>query len=371
MYMKKRIIIAVIMVTVMLASCGKDAVKETDETKEREETSAAAVEETSEATETSATSEEPTSEPTPEPTSEPAPEPIPDEIAHDGSQYELLMKKIDEIEEANPGSTYSFHNRYDTIDYWQLDAAYDGMVHVYAIFDGEVKETYCYEVDPEYYYGLDYDTVRSFPFIIDISTGWYLYIGCGELTFEPSLPDGIYNGTVYGFSEDRKYMFVEYGHYVKFEEDYIKGLKEGDTITLDHFNDLEVIGCSEDFIQLNDYLGIRNSGLSNVYDDSYYLADNDYACCAPEGFAVVEIAPDCKILEAKNSYNEHTLEVVSGYSGEGLKNSYYGERIGEAPIYELGNNGWSSVQYTEGDVTQFKVSGGKVTEMNVEYYYGI
>ena len=363
MYMKKRIIIAVIMVTVMLASCGKDAVKETDETKEREETSAAAVEETSEATETSATSEEPTSEPTPEP--------IPDEIAHDGSQYELLMKKIDEIEEANPGSTYSFYYQYNTIDYWQLDAAYDGMVHVYAIFDGEVKEISCYDADPEYYYGLDYDTVRSFPFIFDIFTGRYLYIGCGELTFEPSLPDGIYNGTVYGFSEDHKYMFVEYGHYVKFEEDYIKGLKEGDTITLDHFNDLEVIGCSEDFIELNDYLAIRNSGLINVYDDSYYLAEYDFACCAPEGFAVVEIAPDCKILEAKDSHNEHTLEVVSGYSGEGLKNSYYGEHIGEVPAYELDNNGWTSVQYAEGDITQFKVSGGKVTEMNVEYHYGI
>ena len=102
--MKATKILAILMATAMLTSCGKAPVEETtEETTITEETTTTAEETTAAATPTP--TPRPTLTPTPRPTATPTPTPAPtgDPITSDDDQYPIIMGFVDELEASAPG----------------------------------------------------------------------------------------------------------------------------------------------------------------------------------------------------------------------------------------------------------------------------
>ena len=371
MYMKKRTVVSIIMAALMLTSCGKTQVVSNDDTS----TDATTVEATTKAPENEVTDKEDItdiSESSQEYSETPGLDG--DMVVPGDSQYKLLMEKIDELEEELPGRTYSFAAGYgDTSVYWCLNASRSDKNEVYYIRDGEVVKAAEWTINPDYYSGFYYKTIKSFPLLVDSVLGYYAYIGADHLNFESKLPDGIYSGNILGFSDDYKYVFIEYGDHVRVDSQIAGTLEPGNSFDVIGLGTLTVTGYNEETetYTLDNGMSLCKGGLMNVYDDEWYINDNGMAYSFLDGMVVLEIDSGCPVIEGSNSQDENTLSVLSDYSGQGFENTYYANYFKDFNGTSLDNNNWHETSCYPGYLTEFKVSGNIIREMKIEYYYGI
>lgn len=364
--------------TVSLFGCssGKDE-KEDKETDDGEDEITIEVDSTT-TEETEETTEETSEETDPEPTPTPEPAPVADIISNDGSQYEIIMQKIDEIEEQTPGSTYLITRSWGSDMHWVLSSFEDEKYHEYVISNGVIVETddHLYIPEKMQLRSYDYDAVSNVPFLFDMNESMLINIVSGE-PLKNEVVDGTFASTIYGVSDDLKYAYISYGNYVEFDESYVSSLQTGDVVEIPLLGESTVIEVTDDYIELDNNMTIRKQGLCDTYDDDmWYLAENDFAFVCLTYLAVIEIADDCKVIEGENyGFNEYTEDELSQYSGKGLADTYYATKLpGDADglgLPVLDNNGWYSCSEKSSCVTQIKISGGKITEMHIEYPYGI
>lgn len=326
--------------------------------------------ETTEETEET-TTEETTAFTSPAPTATPIPKPDP--MSKDGSQYEIFMHKIDMIEEENPGSTYEIGHSWGSDEYWVLSVMSGDEYNEYVIANGQLIDNMDLLNSPMYFEGYSYSNIRDIPFLFDVLDEPLKSFYTGEL-LKDEVVDGTFDGTLVGVSEDLKYAYVMYGKVITFEDSYVKSLEVGDVVDIPYPAEVKVETVNDDFVGLDNYMVISKGNYLNTYDeDTWYLAENDFACTNYEYLAIIEIADDCKVIEAENNNNDSTAEAVAQYNGDGFADSYIASKLPEdyAGLTSRDNNGWYAAYMKPGSLTQFKISDGKITEMHIEYPWGI
>lgn len=371
--MKKKTMIALLTAASLLVSCSKTAPTET--TTEGTTTEATTAEETTAVSETSETTETtPAPSPTPEPTPVPTP---PGDIRTEGpEQYDMFMAKIDEIEASAPGQYgYQFSVERNSC----ILTAFDGNDKIrFVITDGEMteyvpEEEHSYVID----YYLSYEDIRSIPFLCDTRLSVDT-LGEERVEFNSpvtdvveSVPDGIYFGSLVGFSSDGTSALVVAGTPISFDRDEILSLEVEAPIGFMDFTVADIIVNEEyDYVQIDlssESYDIGNLHLTNNRDadnSRLYLCEESNAWML-EGCVIVQV-PVSSSVELGGNY-ENMLYGPDGYepedpviTGNPLLDSGFWAALD--PSYC--SNGWLSCS---GGLEPVVIENGQITYMAIGY----
>ncbi len=287
----------------------------------------------------------------------------------DNDYYNLFMSFIDEYEKANPGTKYRFITEYD-----ERVEGYFWVLITYSSDKG--NKTYCCDGNKVIDYktvdwdliekpnrGLNYKTIKSIPALFE--TGW-------DLKIETSIKDGYYFGNDIAYSEDGKYLLIDYGKgsYIKIKD--AKKLKSGDKVKFEGSNETYKVDKG-------------SSGLDSSFDDEWFYLGDDYL---PEemrgeylmlmgpndnpgyndlGIALLPISEDVEIIDY---YHNFDMDIINEYQQSHditgnpfLDSSYY---IGKSII---GNDStlWSN-GYATGEAFLYPivVKNGKIVKIQFE-----
>lgn len=374
--MKKRTLIALMLIGALALSSCSNMPEETEETT-TETTAVTTVETTAAPTPTRRPTPFPTSTPTPIPSPSPTPrptitppppEPEADPIDADEDQYAIIMAQIDTIEAEHEGSFYQiqkvFHRNLD-IDYWVLTAYYEDTSHKYVIKDGEIMEFD--ESSDEPWVMLPYDEITSIPFLVDTSNSWYFEMS--EMV--DSIEDGRYFGEVIGFSEDGTRMWLCIGKPIILEQSFVESLEVGDSIgvTIDGeeltIAEIYESGDGTPSVTLSNGWYMYSYSYCEDPDTELIAMRDDNPCFYDRVIVEVPVSSSCTLTDTYA-----TLGTIEGYdeielTGNPILDSYwwyFQSNVIYSQVYS--SNGW---YYCHGLAYPVVISGGEVVSINVEW----
>ena len=311
-------------------------------------------------------------------------------------QYNLFMKKIDEVEASEPGAyKYAIGASKDrkTETYSFVLMTVKGVYTTcYAVVDGELVklDSNPGELNVSTQGALSYEDIKKLPCLVDT---WYLLhdeiteTGISETCLTPfvdTIEDGEYYGEIIGFSEDGTRVLLKIGKPVILDYDYIE----------DEVAPFAEIGF-KDFIKTVDKVEIEDRGFgilitSPTYDfgtefvvHRYYTIRGrtnkgyvyyDYKYWA-EDYVIIELplAEDCKVFNYGEYYNRNK-DLASDWDENGdpmTKTLYFNHLITNKSSYPY-DSGWITippflrVRYrSEARVDSIIISDGQVKELEM------
>ena len=286
--MKKRSVIALLLLASMLVGCGNT---EKSKVRHNEEETSEVTSETTEET-TAETTAEPT--PTSEPTEKPTPTP------QDINVDDLSMEEIHYLYRA---FAEGLHKDNSELKFGFVEISVDGSyVWCLATLDGNGTYAEYASVDgkmtditkPDHYldsYVTSFENFMNLPCVTEVNN--YTFDEIVE-----SIDDGTYYGNIMAISEDSNYMLVQVGDPVSFTKEEFDKLEIGDVVYHDIYSDEDVYVES-----IDDY------GITLSYDDLWISENtfidnsNEYMIFSSSAnpvtvnnkIAVVKISSDCEI----------------------------------------------------------------------------
>ena len=311
-------------------------------------------------------------------------------------QYNLFMKKIDEVEESEPGAyKYAIGASKDrsTDTYFFVLMTVKGVYTTcYAVSNGELVklDSNPGELNVSTQGARSYEDIKKLPCLVDT---WYLLhdevteTGISENLYTPivdSIEDGEYYGEIIGISEDGTRVLLKIGKPVILDYDYID--KEvapfGEIGFKDFIKTVEKVEIEDkgfgilitspaydfgtEFIvhRYHSIRGYTNKGY--IYYDYTYWADD---------YVIIELplAEDCKVFNYGEYYNSEK-ELASDWDENGdpmIRTLYFNHLITDKESYPH-DSGWITippflrVHYrSEAQVDSIIISDGQVKEIEM------
>ena len=360
--MKKRTIIAAVLLVSMLVGCSsadkKRTVRHDDE--DAEETT----EVTEETTVPSPTATpKPTAKPTPKPTPKPTEPAAEEEKPTYEESYDLLMDYAKELSETDSDVRFCFDDHSA-----KLFAVYpDDFSECYMVKNHEVvRDTEnCYSAYEDL---MGYEDFSKLPMFIDAESA-NLWVD--------EIDDGYYFGIIQGINEAGDMMIVTVGVPITYTEEEIRSMNVGDIIGQDYGRDVEVteieeedgewrIECSQDCFV--------NHGYSDFFTD-YLLMEVDSGNPVRTDLrtVMIPIASDCEITDTFDILYQE-LEGYDEYLEEhkddnNLHKSFFWFSRFEVEFEKnMMENGKVHEWYRSGCLLYpIYVENGVVTKMNIEW----
>ena len=311
-------------------------------------------------------------------------------------QYNLFMKKIDEVEASEPGAyKYAIGASKDrkTETYSFVLMTVKGVYTTcYAVVDGELVklDSTPGELKVSTQGALSYEDIKRLPCLVDT---WYLLhnevteTGISENLYTPivdSIEDGEYYGEIIGISEDGTRLLLKLGKPVILDYEYI---------------DKEVAPFAEigfkDFIKTVDKVEAEDKGLGIVITSPTYDYGMDFAVYRyhsirgytnkgyiyydytywADDYVIIELplADDCKVFNYGEYYNRNK-EIGPDWdeNGDSMTGTLYYKKIVNANGTYPYDSGWITippllrVKYrSEAEVESIIISDGQVKEIEM------
>ena len=322
----------------------------------------------------------------------PTPTPVPTSCAIadycdiPSKQYEIFMKKIDEIEASDPGKyTYNFTAVIDNESdryYFIMSAHYEFKKMFFVVLNGELKqlEELPYNAHPGIADGRTYKEIKSLPYLVDTKSFNHTeFDEYGRSNIDSHTPiasklkDGEYFGEMIGVSEDGKSVMFKVGKPVVMSCDKLKTLSPGDKVgyrdlVLDHKEGYFFYLKSASMIYLNSPYCERYSNFKGETDKAFLRA-NAENWVEDTVIVIVPVTNLCRVFD-NTEYSKHYDELPENWLEKGslLTNTRFLKALKEKVIGTKSNNGWYSVSFP---VTSLIIKNGEATLIECHSDYSL